>query len=84
MLAEMMVGPVHSAEALAAAWRTPLACLYGMVPDPGDMIANLVSSDERWPAFAIISHVLLTNQVDPAERRDQFVRAMSQYRSNSS
>jgi tetratricopeptide (TPR) repeat protein len=77
MLAEMMVGPVHAAEALAAGWRTPLACLYGMVPDPADMIANLVSSDERWPAFAIISHVLLTNQVDPAERRDQFVRAMS-------
>jgi tetratricopeptide (TPR) repeat protein len=74
---EMMVGPVHAAEALAAGWRTPLACLYGMVPDPADMIANLVSSDERWPAFAIISHVLLTNQVDPAERRDQFVRAMS-------
>jgi tetratricopeptide (TPR) repeat protein len=76
MIAEMMVGPEASPAVLFAAWRTPVTCLYAMVPDPAEMVASLVSNDPAWPSFDLIAHVLLTNQVKPADLKEQFARAL--------
>jgi tetratricopeptide (TPR) repeat protein len=68
MTAEMMIAPEQNPVTFAAAWRTPLACLYGMAPEPGELITNLLSLDVRWPAIELITHMLLCNPVDADTR----------------
>jgi tetratricopeptide (TPR) repeat protein len=68
MVTELMAAPAITPAALFEAWRTPLACLYGMTPDPMDFMAQLVSWDKRWPAMELLTHILLCNQGKPATK----------------
>ena len=45
-----------------SSWRTPLACLYGMLPDPADLIAVLV--DARLAQAVGHGHVLASRLPD--------------------
>ena len=48
-----------------AAWRTPLACLYGMIPDASQMLLSLISPGAAQEHFQIAAHVLLSNPLSP-------------------
>jgi tetratricopeptide (TPR) repeat protein len=42
-------------------WRTPLACLYGMVPDTFEMLRSLLTPDAPASRQALVIHILLSN-----------------------
>lgn len=51
-------------------WRTPLACLLGMIPNPQEMLAALIADGQQpaWNALAL--HTLLSNPLPPDEQAD--------------
>ncbi len=53
-------------------WRTPLAVLFGLVPDPFEMLEALLPAKKGWPAFMLIGHTLLANPLQAEERKDSF------------
>jgi hypothetical protein len=50
---------------LIKVWQTPLACLYGMIPDKWDFLEALLPVDPMQPAVAWISHIILCDPGDP-------------------
>ena len=48
-----------------ATWRTPLACLYGMIPDASQMLLSLISPGAAQEYFQMAAHVLLSNPLSP-------------------
>lgn len=42
-------------------WRTPLAVLYGIVPEPQELIRALIQERSFWPIYSLVSHILLCN-----------------------
>lgn len=55
-------------------WRTPLACLYGMINDPGDMLCALLSAEDNDLIYPLLTHIVLSN---PLSLHDQ-VRIFSE------
>jgi tetratricopeptide (TPR) repeat protein len=56
-------------------WRTPLACLYGMVPDTFDMLRSLLTPVAPASRHATVIHILLSNPL-PAEKFYYQLRAL--------
>lgn len=69
-----------------AAWRTPLACLYGMIAQPNQLLEQLLASSGSTQRFGLILHILLSNPlprnkqiealnnlIDPLGAEDQLV-----------
>lgn len=46
-------------------WRTPLACLYGMVDEPSSLLKALLSKKGSLAGMAWVSHCVLCNPIDP-------------------
>jgi tetratricopeptide (TPR) repeat protein len=49
-------------------WRTPLACLYGLVPDSEDLLIALVENSQFDKAMDWVTHIILSNPMDEADR----------------
>ncbi len=75
MAAEMALAGGGSAAA-SEIWRTPLACLYGLAPDPAEMLESLLPQKKGWPAFALIGHALLANPMQADERKTILARIL--------
>jgi len=50
---------------LTSHWQTLLGVLYGLLPDPQEMLRTLVNERSIWPVYALVSHVLLANTWQP-------------------
>ena len=46
-------------------WRTPLACLFGLVPDPLEMLAALLPPGRVGGQAGLPMHALLANPMPP-------------------
>ncbi len=58
-------------------WRTPLACLFTIIPDGKDLLAALLPNNSLHPAMEWISHILLSNPMEPETRVELFREVMS-------
>lgn len=72
MLAEIMpkTGPVDSV------WRAPLAILYGLIPDPEEMLRSLLTKNAPRPAFLLVMHTQLSQPMSDAEHQQVFLRLL--------
>jgi tetratricopeptide (TPR) repeat protein len=57
-------------------WRTPLACLFGMVPDPKSMMDELVGNVISPEVLDLASHIILCNGVTFSERISFFQQSL--------
>lgn len=57
-------------------WQTPLACLFGMVEDYGDMLWNLLSGQVTQSHLLLVSQVILSNPLGAQERLNTFLEVM--------
>lgn len=53
---------------LLAIWRTPLAVLYGMLADPGQLLRALLPKKVGILSIGWITHIVLTNPIDAGQR----------------
>lgn len=67
-----------SPSGLVSLWQTPLACLYGMIPDKWDLLESLLPQDGMHPAIEWISHIILSNPLDSQHQVKMFHDLMSQ------
>ncbi|MBA4398292.1 MAG: hypothetical protein C0396_00210 [Anaerolinea sp.] len=63
-LTELLSVQNKSTSNLVEVWQTPLACLYGMIPDKWDFLESLLPQDSMHPAIDWISHIILSNPLD--------------------
>jgi tetratricopeptide (TPR) repeat protein len=56
-------------------WRTPLACLYGLIPDAFDMLRALLTPGVPNGHRAVVVHILLSNP-QPQEKVHNHLRAL--------
>lgn len=49
-------------------WKTPLACLYHMVPDGIELCQSLLPRQSLNPSSTWISHIMLANPIENSER----------------
>ncbi|MDZ4158752.1 MAG: hypothetical protein U1B80_03085, partial [Anaerolineaceae bacterium] len=54
-------------------WRTSLACVFGMIPDPIDFLAALLAGVPGDHAYNIISHVILSNPLSLSQQSKIFL-----------
>lgn len=54
-----------------ASWKTPLACLFGMIPDASQMLRSLISPGAAQEHFQIAAHILLSNPLSPEKFSDE-------------
>lgn len=52
-------------------WRTPFTCLYGLIPDPTEMLSSLVSSRSTEFHLSLAAHVFLCNLINLEEQEKQ-------------
>ena len=52
-------------------WRTPLSCLYGMIPDAPQMLLSMLSPGATPEQFQLVAHVLLSNPVSPEKMNEE-------------
>ncbi|MCJ7626111.1 MAG: tetratricopeptide repeat protein [Anaerolineaceae bacterium] len=45
-------------------WRTPLACLYGWVEEPLELLKSLNRKSQHFASYYLISHILLCNVIE--------------------
>jgi tetratricopeptide (TPR) repeat protein len=57
-------------------WRTPLTCLFGLIPDREDLLSNLIKFDDINLTSKWITHILLSNILSRQEREDLFYAQM--------
>src|SRR5574340_327155 len=77
-LEELVAIPAKSPAELVEVWKTPLACLYGMVPDKWDLLESLLPQDSMHPSIEWISHMILSEPIDPETQTKVFHDLMSQ------
>ncbi len=65
---ELKVAGLDNAEDQVDCWQTPLACLAGMVPDPYELYAALLSKEQLKPGMEWVTHMVLST---PAVSEDQ-------------
>ena len=53
-------------------WKTPLACLYHLVPDSEDLLINLVENSQFETSLHWVTHILLSNPMDETDRLSLF------------
>ena len=59
-------------------WKTPVACLYGMVSDPEKMLLALLKEGNFQFAEEIISNAILSNPQMPSDRVASFVTILDE------
>ncbi len=65
----------------ATLWRTPLACLYAMAPDPVDLLASLLPPEDRLESEDLtpVVNTLLSNPLPLAEQARTLVGLLKRY-----
>jgi hypothetical protein len=63
---------VKAGQSLYEVWKTPLACLYGMIPDGDNLLNALISEGSHHPAIEWQTHILLSNPFDIETRLEIF------------
>jgi tetratricopeptide (TPR) repeat protein len=58
-------------------WQTAIACLYGMTPDPVDMLRGLVSRRASLLSYSLITHAILSNPLSENEQTQVFFNLIS-------
>lgn len=58
-------------------WATPLACLYGITPDPLDMLHALVSSNTSPDWHKLALHAVLSNPFPEEEQAELFLAMLT-------
>ncbi len=58
-------------------WQTAIACLYGMVPDPVEMLRGLVSRRVSLISYSLITHAILSNPLSESEQTGVFFSLIS-------
>ena len=66
-----------SADPFYATWRTPLACLYGLVPDAFDMLRSLLTPGIPASHHAVVVHIMLSNPLPPEKAHNQLRALLS-------
>lgn len=56
------------AEALSPVWRTPLACLYGLIPDPEQMMRELAPKTVLRVPLNWVAHILVAQPLGSEEQ----------------
>lgn len=59
-------------QSLFEVWKTPLACLFGMIPDREELLKALITKESLHPAIEWETHILLCNPLDPETRLEMF------------
>lgn len=77
-LSELMSVPANTRSDLVEVWKTPLACLYGIIPDKWDLLESLLPQESMHPSIEWISHIILSNPIDPEAQTVLFHDLMSQ------
>ena len=77
-LGELLSVQTITATSLVELWQTPLACLYGMIPDKWDFLESLLPQDFMHPAIDWISHIILSNPLETQTQVKMFHDLMSQ------
>ena len=57
-------------------WRTALACLFGIIPDPNELLADLLKARDIKPAADWVIHVLLSLPMDDLDRSARLVQIL--------
>ena len=65
-------GVLTSLDLSHTGWGTILACLYGMIPDPFDMLRVLILASETPFQPDLLIHAILSNPIPPEEQREIF------------
>ncbi len=78
LLSELTTGAVKSPTELIKIWQTPLACLYGIIPDKWDFLESLLPQDSMHPSIEWISHIILTDPIDSESQGKLFQDLMGQ------
>ena len=58
-------------------WCTPLACLYGLVPDAFEMLRSLLTPGVGASHHALVVHILLSNPLPPEKAHNQLRALLS-------
>ena len=53
-------------------WKTPLACLFHLVPDPEDLLITLVENSQFETAVEWVTHIILSNPMNETDRLNLF------------
>ncbi|MEW6649836.1 MAG: tetratricopeptide repeat protein [Chloroflexota bacterium] len=77
LLDELKTLSLKGKNQLYEVWKTALACLFGMTPDPEALLSALLKPDEFKTGAAWISHMLLTNPMTPDVRQSLFHNQMN-------
>ena len=77
-LGELLATPAKNQNGLVETWKTPLACLYGIIPDQWDFLESLLPQESMHPSIDWISHIILSDPIDPEAQTRLFHDLMSQ------
>lgn len=73
---ELAPRPGMTAEQSLALWETPLACLFGLTPDPIDLLKALLSKGDFSPNTGWVSHVLFSQPIPAREKENYLAELM--------
>lgn len=59
-------------------WKTPLLCLFGLIPDQEDLLKALISKEDFSLSKAWITHILLGSPTDEEETKRLFLLALTE------
>ncbi|HZW05261.1 MAG TPA: tetratricopeptide repeat protein, partial [Anaerolineaceae bacterium] len=77
LLNELAPRPGMTAEQSLALWQTPLACLFGLTPDPVDLLKALLPRDGSLkPCTGWISHALFAQPMAAAARENHLAELL--------
>jgi tetratricopeptide (TPR) repeat protein len=68
LLEELSLNDEGTLEQMLPVWRTPLACLFGLTPDPKDMLQALLPVRRKSSLTGLITHVILSNPISVDEQ----------------
>jgi len=77
LLKELLPKP-NQAETASAIWRTPLACLYSLVPDPEDMLRELAVKTKLQVPLEWLAHVVVSQPLGANEQTQILTRVLKQ------
>ncbi len=69
---------LRNKNSLIELWKTPLLCLYGLIPDQEDLLKALLSQEDIALSKAWITHILLANPFEEEVTRRLFLFVLAE------
>jgi tetratricopeptide (TPR) repeat protein len=60
-----------------AVWKAPIACLFGLIPDPAGMLLELTASGASYEMVSLATHAVLANPM-PTEEQENLIQLILQ------